>query len=83
MRNGRTCYGQIEDAGPGAYDDYRYVFGTGNPRPANRLYNGAGLDVSPALTGCLAFTELNGDDNRVTGSSWTRRTCRPARGRGW
>jgi hypothetical protein len=66
IRNGRTCYGQIEDAGPGAYDDYRYVFGTGDPRPANRLYNGAGLDVSPALTGCLAFTELNGDNNQVS-----------------
>ena len=60
-----TCYGQIEDAGPGVYDDYRYVFGAGDPRPASRLYNGAGLDVSPALTGCLGFSELNGDDNRV------------------
>jgi len=64
-RDGRTCYGQIEDAGPGDYDDYKYVFGTRNRRPANRLYNGAGLDVSPALTGCLRFTELNGDDDRV------------------
>lgn len=64
-RDGRTCYGQIEDAGPGDYDDYRYVFGTGNQRPASRLYNGAGLDVSPALTGCLGFSELNGDDDRV------------------
>jgi hypothetical protein len=64
-RDGRTCYGQIEDAGPGVYDDSRYVFGAGDPRPASRRYNGAGLDVSPALTGCLAFTELNGDDNRV------------------
>ena len=65
MRDGRTCYGQIEDAGPGTYDDYRYVFGTSNRRPANRLYNAAGLDVSPALTGCLSFTELNGDGNRI------------------
>jgi hypothetical protein len=64
-RDGRTCYGQIEDAGPGAYDDYPYVFGSDNRRPANKLYNGAGLDVSPALTGCLGFTELNGEDNRV------------------
>lgn len=64
-RDGRTCYGQIEDAGPGVYDDYRYVFGAGDPRPASRLYHGAGLDVSPALTGCLGFSELNGDDNRV------------------
>jgi hypothetical protein len=65
MRNGRTCYGQIEDAGPGDYDDYQYVFGTANRRPASTLYNGAGLDVSPALTGCLGFSELNGDDGRV------------------
>lgn len=64
-RGGRTCYGQIEDAGPGVYDDSRYVFGAGDHRPASERYNGAGLDVSPALTGCLAFTELNGDDNRV------------------
>ena len=66
MRNGKVCYGQIEDAGPGDYDDYQYVFGTGNRRPASSLYNGAGLDVSPALTGCLGFTELNGDDDRVS-----------------
>lgn len=66
MRDGRTCYGQIEDAGPGVYDDYQYVFGTADRRPASKLYNGAGLDVSPALTGCLGFTELNGDDDRVT-----------------
>jgi hypothetical protein len=65
MRHGRTCYGQIEDAGPGAYDDYRYVFGKRNRRPASRRYNRAGLDVSPALTGCLGFTELDGDDDRV------------------
>jgi hypothetical protein len=65
MRDGRTCYGQIEDAGPGQYDDYRYVFGPGDARPASKQYNGAGLDVSPALTGCLAFSELNGDEDRV------------------
>lgn len=64
-RGGRVCYGQIEDAGPGEYDDAGYVFGTGNARPANTRYNGAGLDVSPALNGCLAFTELDGDDDQV------------------
>ena len=26
--HGQTCYGQIEDAGPGVYDDANYVFGT-------------------------------------------------------
>lgn len=58
-----TCYGQVEDAGPGVYDDARYVFGTARPR--NTRYNGAGLDVSPALNGCLGFVELDGDGDRV------------------
>jgi hypothetical protein len=62
-RGGRTCYGQIEDAGPGTYHDAAYVFG--NARPANKRYGGAGLDVSPALNGCLAFSELDGDTDRV------------------
>jgi hypothetical protein len=62
---GRTCYGQVEDAGPGRYDDDAYVFGHDDPRPANRRYNGAGLDVSPALNSCLDFSQLNGDGDRV------------------
>ncbi|MCJ1707203.1 hypothetical protein [Microbacterium sp. VKM Ac-2923] len=64
-RDGRLCYGQIQDAGPGEYRDAAYVFGEDDRRPANTRYNGAGLDVSPALNGCLAFTELDGDDDRV------------------
>jgi hypothetical protein len=63
--NGRTCYGQIEDAGPGQYHDAGYVFGSNDARPANHRYGGAGMDVSPALNGCLAFTELDGDSDRV------------------
>jgi hypothetical protein len=63
--SGHVCYGQIEDAGPGDYDDAGYVFGTDDARPANTRFNGAGLDVSPALNGCLAFADLNGDDDRV------------------
>jgi len=65
-RHGRTCYGQIEDAGPGDYHDAKYVFGSHNARPANRRYGWAGLDVSPALNGCLAFSELNGESDRVS-----------------
>lgn len=66
LRKGdRSCYGQIEDAGPGQYHDARYVFGATDARPANRRYNGAGLDVSPALNGCLGFAALNGDGDRV------------------
>ncbi|AOX44739.1 MULTISPECIES: hypothetical protein [unclassified Microbacterium] len=64
-RDGRVCYGQIQDAGPGEYHDAAYVFGSDDRRPANARYNGAGLDVSPALNGCLGFAELNGDDDRV------------------
>lgn len=63
--NGQTCYGQIQDAGPGKYHDSAYVFGTDDQRPANKRFNGAGMDVSPALNGCLKFTELNGEDDEV------------------
>jgi hypothetical protein len=60
-----TCYGQIEDAGPAVYDDAAYVFGTGDRRPANARFNGAGLDVSPAVNGCLGFGQLDGQHDRV------------------
>lgn len=63
--DGRVCYGQIQDAGPVIYDDAAYVFGDDDERPANTEYNGAGLDVSPALNGCLGFRELNGASDRV------------------
>lgn len=65
-KGGRTCFGQIEDAGPGQYHDARYVFGDDDARPANRRYGGAGLDVSPALNGCLGYAELDGDTDRVS-----------------
>lgn len=64
-REGRFCYGQIQDAGPGEYADAAYVFGEDDARPANTRYNGAGMDVSPALNGCLAFTGENRQDDRV------------------
>ncbi|WP_236790615.1 hypothetical protein [Amycolatopsis sp. GM8] len=66
IRSGdRICYGQVEDAGPGEYADARYVFSTTDERPANTRYNGAGMDVSPALNGCLGFRDLNGENDRV------------------
>lgn len=65
LRDGRTCYGQIEDAGPGQYDDVAYVFGANDARPRNRRFNGAGMDVSPALRDCLGFVGLDTDENRV------------------
>jgi hypothetical protein len=58
-----TCYGQIQDAGPAVYDDAAYVFG--GARPKNTRFNGAGLDVSPALNGCLGFSQLDGMSDRV------------------
>ena len=66
-RNGatRTCYGQVEDAGPYVYDDAHYVFGAGDPRPRSRRAHNAGIDVSPALRDCLGFVGLNNDANRV------------------
>lgn len=65
QKGGAICYGQIEDAGPGEYDDVNYVFGTNNARPQNARYGGAGMDVSPAMNGCLGFAELNGDGDHV------------------
>jgi hypothetical protein len=66
LRNGdRVCFGQIQDAGPAVYDDARYVFGSKDERPANRAFNGAGLDVSPALNGCLGFRDINGQSDDV------------------
>ncbi|MGO4493261.1 hypothetical protein AB4Y86_14385 [Arthrobacter sp. 2YAF22_2] len=74
--NGNVCYGQIQDAGPSsgtAYHDAGYVFGSQNLRPANADFStdatqGAGMDVSPALNGCLGFAELNGSGDHV---SWS------------
>ena len=74
--NGKVCYGQVEDAGPSsgsAYHDAAYVFGTNDARPANTDFSadatqGAGMDVSPALNGCLGFAELNGSGDHV---SWS------------
>ncbi|MCL2536536.1 MAG: hypothetical protein FWE39_20435 [Nocardiaceae bacterium] len=66
IRNGNeTCYGQIQDAGPANYHDSAYVFGADDARPASTEFNGAGLDVSPALNGCLGFSELDGENDHV------------------
>ncbi|PPG43293.1 hypothetical protein [Pseudoclavibacter sp. RFBA6] len=64
--DGRTCYGQIQDAGPGEYADAEYVFGGGDARPKNQRYGGAGMDVSPALNSCLGFEHLNGIEDGVS-----------------
>lgn len=64
-KGGHECYGQIEDAGPGQYHDKDYVFGSNDARPVNTKFNGAGMDVSPALNGCLGFSELDGESDKV------------------
>ena len=67
--NGKSCYGQVEDAGPShdnLYHDSTYVFGSTNAQPIQGQFNNAGLDVSPALNGCLGFKELDGDQDRVS-----------------
>ena len=64
-KDGKECFGQIQDAGPGQYQDKEYVFGSNDARPVNREFNGAGMDVSPALNGCLGFSDLDGESDRV------------------
>jgi len=64
-KDGQTCYGQIQDAGPGEYNDAEYVFGSADERPLNANFNAAGMDVSPALNGCLGFADANGQDDKV------------------
>lgn len=73
IRKGNTeCYGQIQDAGPGQYNDAEYVFGSNDARPANDKFNEAGMDVSPALNGCLGFEEINGESDTVDWQFVTR-----------
>jgi hypothetical protein len=62
----RTCYGQVEDAGPYVYDDVHYVFSRTNARPASQEAENAGMDVSPAIRDCLAFSGLNNADNKLS-----------------
>lgn len=66
--NGNTCYGQIQDAGPShgnLYHDKSYVFGTNDAQPVQGQFNNAGMDVSPALNGCLGFSDLDGQNDKV------------------
>lgn len=66
--SGRVCYGQVQDAGPShddLYHDSDYVFGTNDKRPRQRNFNNAGMDVSPALNGCLGFADLNGQGDKI------------------
>lgn len=44
-----SCYGQIEDAGPGEYADFGYVFGDAPP------IEEIGIDLSPSLYACVGL----------------------------
>ncbi|MCU1406947.1 MAG: hypothetical protein JWQ43_3250 [Glaciihabitans sp.] len=66
--NGDTCYGQVQDAGPShddLYHDAEYVFGEDDVQPVQGNFNNAGMDVSPALNGCLGFADLDGESDQV------------------
>lgn len=65
VKDGKVCYGQIQDAGPYVYDDADYVFGADDKRPKSKAANNAGMDVSPALRDCLGFKGWNNDENKV------------------
>ena len=67
--NGHACYCQNEDAGPShdnLYHDAAYVFGSNDAQPVQGQFNNAGMDVSPALNGCLGFKELDGQSDKVS-----------------
>ena len=82
VKDGNVCYGQIQDAGPGQYNDAEYVFGADDARPLNTEFGGAGMDVSPALNGCLGFSDLTGmadtvdwrfvEEGEVPDGPWTK-----------
>jgi hypothetical protein len=57
---GLTCYAQVEDAGPGYYHDFGYVFTAAAPvhRPS--------LDVSPSVFSCIGGNLNDG----VTTTTW-------------
>ena len=79
-KDGRECYGQVEDAGPGKYSDRAYVFGSAEHVGPVSPAAGAGMNVSPALNACLNFRELDGvgdkldwqfvDDRAVPDGPW-------------
>jgi len=53
---GVSCYAQWEDAGPGIYDDFQYVFGSAapsNPFVLSGTNLSSAIDLSPATRDCL------------------------------
>ena len=51
--------------GESLYHDAAYVFGATNAQPIQGQFNNAGMDVSPALNGCLGFAELDGENDKI------------------
>lgn len=62
---GKIAYGQWQDVGPLRTDHAKYVFG--NARPVD--FNGAGLDVSPAIQDYLGLNGLDKTDWRFVEDS--------------
>lgn len=60
---GRSCYAQWEDAGPGADDDAVYVFGDSAPKVNDK----PALSVSPAVADYLG---LRGNAQKSSQVSW-------------
>ncbi|WP_157895048.1 hypothetical protein [Verrucomicrobium sp. GAS474] len=71
-RNGKSAYAQWQDVGPIRTDMASYVFGDARPKE----FNGAGLDVSPAVAAYLGLTGLDKthwrfvDDSEVPSGPW-------------
>ena len=59
IKGDKVAYAQWEDCGPYEYDDFEYVFGDASPKNS---FNGAGLDVSPAVKMYLGLR----DSDRVS-----------------
>ncbi len=62
IHGSRIAYAQWEDVGPFENNDANYVFGTA--KPANKINNNAGLDVSPAVRDYLGLSNIDQVDWR-------------------
>ena len=60
--DGRSCYAQWEDAGPGADDDAEYVFGSGLPKDKDK----PALSVSPGVADYLGLSRDNKNPSLVS-----------------
>ncbi len=56
-KGNKTIYAQWEDAGPFGENDWKYVFGTKQPK--NKINNHAGIDVSPAIRDYLELDDID------------------------